>query len=105
MNETLSTKEQNNSNQGHTTLIVNQESNGIGMAGFVLAIISLFLGWIPVFGWIIWFVGLILSFVGVFKRPKGFAIAGLVISLIGFIFLIFIFAGLALLGGAASLAN
>ena len=105
MNETYPT-EQNNSNQGHTTVIVNQkESNGTGMAGFVLSIMGLFLGWIPVFGWIVWFLGIILSFIGVFKRPKGFAIAGLVISLIGFIFLIFIFAGLALMGGAASLAN
>jgi hypothetical protein len=74
------------------TIIVNQQqpqqSNGIGTAGFVLALITIFLGWIPVLGWILWILGLILSFVGVFKKPKGLAIAGLVISLIGIILII-----------------
>ena len=32
-----------------------------------------------------------LSFAGIFKRPKGMAIAGLVISLIGIIMLVFVF--------------
>jgi hypothetical protein len=44
----------------------------------------------PVFGWILWLLGLILSFVGVFKSPKGLAIAGLVISLLGLILLIMV---------------
>jgi hypothetical protein len=74
------------------TIIVNQQqapiSNGVGTAGFVLALIAVFLGWIPILGWILWFLGLILSFVGIFKQPKGLAIAGLVISLIGLILLI-----------------
>ena len=90
-------------NQKHT-IIVNQqksESNGIGTAGFVLSLIALFLGWIPILGWLLWLLGLILSFVGIFNRPKGLAIAGLVISLIGIILLVFIFAGLAILGSVA----
>ncbi len=73
------------------TIIINQtekKSNGTGTAGFVLALIGLFVSWIPVFGWIIWLLGLILSFVGIFKSPKGMAIAGLIISLIGVIILI-----------------
>jgi hypothetical protein len=80
------------------TIIVNQQqpkSNGVGTAGFVLALITVFLGWIPVLGWILWVLGLVLSFVGVFKEPKGLAIAGLVISLIGLI-LILIIGGLIL---------
>lgn len=84
--------------QGNTVIINQQEkskSNGVGTAGFVLALIALFLGWIPVLGWIIWLLGLILSFVGIFKKPKGLSIAGLVISLIGFILLLVIFAGFA----------
>lgn len=64
------------------------QSNGIGIAGFVLAVLALFLGWVPFFGWIIWLLGLILSFVGIFRTPKGLAIAGLVISLIGLIIFI-----------------
>ena len=103
MSEITKPNEQNNDNQGQT-IIVNQqksESNGTGTAGFVLALIALFLGWIPILGWTLWILGLILSFVGVFKNPKGLAIAGLVISVIGIILMIFVFAGLALLGSAA----
>ena len=66
----------------------------------VLALIALFLGWVPVLGWILWLLGLILSFIGVFKKPKGLAIAGLVISLIGIIVLIVISAGV--LGGVSN---
>lgn len=74
------------------TVIIQQpeakKSNGIGTAGFVLAIIAIFLSWVPTVGWILWVLGLIFSFVGVFKEPKGLSIAGLVISCLGFIFLI-----------------
>ncbi len=94
---------QNPQSQSGQTIIINQtdrKSNGIGTAGLVLAIIALFLGWVPVLGWVLWLLGLIFSFVGVFKTPKGLAIAGLVISLIGIILLITVFG--ALLGGAAA---
>ena len=104
MSEITKPNELKNDNQGQT-IIVNQqksESNGTGTAGFVLALIALFLGWIPILGWILWILGLILSFVGIFKKPKGLEIAGLVISLIGLILLVFIFAGLAAIGAAAS---
>jgi len=99
MSEELQTKEQNSS--GQTIIIQQQEkkSNSVGTAGFVLALIALFLGWVPILGWIIWLLGLILSFVGVFKKPKGMAIAGLVISLIGIILLLTVFG--ALLGATA----
>jgi len=88
---------QNESGTAGQTIIVNQvekKSNGTGTAGFVLALIALFLGWVPVLGWILWLLGLILSFAGVFKEPKGLAIAGLVISLIGIILLIVVFGSL-----------
>lgn len=71
------------------------KSNGFGVAGFVLALIAIFLGWVPIVGWIIWFVGLVLSFVGVFRKPRGLAIAGLIISLIDLILLLVVFAGIA----------
>lgn len=104
MTEITRPNEMRNDNQGQTIIINQQkkESNGIGTAGFVLALISLFIGWIPVLGWIAWLLGLILSFVGIFKNPRGLAIAGLVISLVGIILLIFISAGLAILGSAGS---
>lgn len=90
-------KLENPQNQSGQTIIVNQiekKTNGIGTAGFVLALIAIFLGWIPVLGWIIWLLGLIFSFAGVFKQPKGLSIAGLVISLIGLILLLVVFASI-----------
>ncbi|MDR0710757.1 MAG: hypothetical protein LBF67_00200 [Prevotellaceae bacterium] len=89
--------EQQSSAQGvqGQTIIINQpsqKSNGVGVAGFVCSLLTLFLGWIPVFGWILWALGLIFSFIGVFKNPKGLAIAGLIISLIGIILLTVVFA-------------
>jgi hypothetical protein len=81
------------------TFIINQseakKTNGIGTAGFVLAIIALFLSWVPVLGWILWALGLILSFVGIFRQPKGLSIAGLVISCIALIVLIVVVGAIA----------
>ena len=94
MAEEVKSNEQNTSGQ---TVIINQpekQSNGIGTAGFVLALIGLFLGWIPILGWIVWALGFIFSFIGVFKTPRGLAIAGLAISLIGIILLLVVFAGI-----------
>ena len=65
-----------------------RKSNGLGVAGFILAIIGLFLGWIPVIGWVIWFLGLLFSFIGIFKAPRGLAIAGLIISLLGLLVIV-----------------
>lgn len=72
-------------------IIINQperRGNGLGTAGFVLALLGIVLCWIPVFGWILWILGLIFSAVGVFRQPRGLAIAGLVLSLLGLITLI-----------------
>jgi len=62
-----------------------QPYNGVGTAGFVLALIGLFIFWIPVIGWILPVLGVILSFVGLFFKPKGLAIAGFIISLISIV--------------------
>lgn len=80
-------------------------TNGMGIAGFVLALIAIFIGWIPFLGWVVWFLGLLFSFIGVFKKPRGLAIAGLVISLIGIILLIVFFAGVLGLAGVSSVVN
>ena len=87
---------------GQTINIHQQEnkSNGIGTAGFVLSLIGLFFGWIPILGWVIWFLGGALSFAGLFKNPKGLAIGGLVISLISVIVLVFFAAALGLAAAA-----
>ncbi|MFV0564492.1 MAG: hypothetical protein ACK5NB_01530 [Flavobacteriaceae bacterium] len=101
--------EENNKNSEPITVINNIENqqNGIGLAGFIIALVTLVIGWIPLIGcfsWVTWLLGLILSIIGVFKKPRGFAIAGIVISFIGIIVLIIIAAGFLTLGalGAAS---
>lgn len=74
--------------------------NGVGTTGFVFSIIGLVLGWLPYVGWALWFVGFLLSFIGVFRRPRGLAIAGLILSFVDLIVIIYIVAivGAALLG-------
>jgi len=90
------TEQQTSPNQ---TFIIQQpeakKSNGIGTAGFVLSIIALFLSWVPVLGWILWILGLIFSFIGIFRQPKGLSIAGLVISCIALIVLIVVVGAIA----------
>ena len=81
-----------------TTVIVNQmekKSNGVGTAGFVLALCGIFFSWIPGFNWILWALGFIFSFVGIFRKPRGLAIAGLVISCLDLIILIALIGALA----------
>jgi hypothetical protein len=99
----MSLEYQNPHSQFGQTVVINQterKSNGIGTAGFILALIAIFLGWVPVLGWILWLLGLIFSFVGVFKTPKSLAIAGLIFSLVGIIFLIAVFG--VIVGGATA---
>ncbi|AEB06417.1 hypothetical protein Corgl_0295 [Coriobacterium glomerans PW2] len=81
--------------QGPQTTINVQTSaaattNSLGTAGFVLSLIALFLSWIPVIGWVLWLLGAVLSVIGIFKIPRGLAIAGTVISFIDIIFLLMI---------------
>ncbi|GGW47098.1 hypothetical protein [Arenibacter certesii] len=97
MNEVNPNSDQNPQGQ---TIIVNQRSktNGIGTAGFILSIIALVAGCLPIIGWTVWFLGLLFSFIGIFSRPRGLAIAGLVISLIGFVLFLFVFSTLAIFG-------
>lgn len=81
-----------------------RRSNGIGTAGFVITLVNMLLGFIPVVNFlcfILWPLGLILSIIGMLKSPRGLAIAGFVLSLLGVIVVLFFFmlgAGAALLG-------
>ncbi len=74
----------------------NQESNGLGIAGFVVSLVGIgSCGLISP-------VGLILSMMAMKREPKGLAIAGLVLGVIGSLWLIPLFA-LGLLGGILAL--
>lgn len=87
-------------------IIINQppvKKNGIGTAGFILALLSLVLCWTPVLGFILWLLGTIFSVIGLFKAPRGLAIAGTVISFLGIIALILFFGAVIGLSTIASM--
>lgn len=75
------------------------QKNGMGTAGFVLALLGLIFCWVPVLDWILWILGLIFSIIGVCRKPKGLAIAGLIISCL-YIVLVTVVIG-AIFGAAA----
>ena len=81
------------------TIIINQQerrsTNGLRTAGFILALLGLIFNWVPGLGWVLWALGLIFSFVGIFRTPRGLAIAGLVISCIALIVLIILVSAIA----------
>ena len=74
----------------YTTAAVREtkQKNGIGLTGFILSLVCLFTSWAPGLNMVMWILGLVVSAVGVFRKPKGFAIAGLVISMISILIII-----------------
>ena len=79
------------------------DKNGIGIAGFVLSIIAVFSSTVPVARWIVWILGFIFSIVGMTKKPRGWGVAGFIISIFGLLMVLFL-AGvlIALIGGILS---
>ena len=73
-----------------------RQSNGIGLAGFIVSIVGLVLTC-----GVLCPIGLILSLVGLRKQPKGFAIAGTVIGALGSVF--FALVGATLVAGYVGL--
>lgn len=85
------------STQNSSTTVIVQgggRSNGMGTAGFVFALLAFFVCWVPVVDIIVWFLGALFSFIGLFKAPRGLAIAGFIISFIGIIILVTFFGAL-----------
>ena len=64
-------------------------TNGVGIAGMVFGILSYIFCWVPVFGLILGLIGVILSGVGLSRKDRyrlnGFAIAGLILSIIAMV--------------------
>lgn len=85
------------------TIIINQNESGdknkYATSGFTLSLVALFLSWVPVLGWVLWVFGLVFSIVGLFKKPRSLAIAGIIIS---FFWLIVLFFVLGAIGAALS---
>jgi hypothetical protein len=68
-----------------------EQTKGFGIAGFVLAVLAVFLGWIPIFGWILWILGLVFSSIGLAKKHIGFAATGFFLSVCSLILIIEIY--------------
>lgn len=66
-----------------------KEYNGIGITGFVLSIVSVVVSFTSLFSVIFWILGIIFSIMGLFQKPKGYAIAGTIISAVsGLLFIL-----------------
>ena len=74
------------------TIFSQQQENVLGIIGFVLSLIPFTYGG----GILLWSIALVLSFIALFKRPRGFAIAGFVISLVCLAFYLLALFGIAL---------
>lgn len=63
------------------TIIINQQerrsTNGLGTAGFILALLGLIFNWVPGLGWVLWALGLIFSFVEFSELPAAWRSPGL----------------------------
>lgn len=79
-------------------VVEQKKGNGMGVAGFVLALLGLIFCWVPILDWILWILGLIFSIVGMFKPKKGLAIAGLIISCL-YLIVIFVVVGAVMASG------
>lgn len=72
-------------------VVQSPQKNSLGTAGFALSLVALVVGWFPVVGWIVWFLGAIFSTIGIFRKPRGLAIAGACISFFWLIIFVLIF--------------
>ncbi|HQY88157.1 MAG TPA: DUF4190 domain-containing protein, partial [Tepidisphaeraceae bacterium] len=81
---------------GQTNVYITpQPTNGLGIAGFITSLVGL------VSCGILSPIGFLLSLFGMFKRPRGFAIAGVVLGALGSFFMVFF--GLAIVAGLVGL--
>lgn len=56
------------------------QKNTMGLVGMIIGIVALVFCWVPIFNWLLALAGLVFSIVGLFKQPKGMAIAGVICS-------------------------
>ncbi len=74
------------------------QTSGLAIASLIFGILSLIIGWIPVFGWLIFVLAIVLGFIALrkIKQDKsltgsGLAIAGIVLGFISFVIFILFF--------------
>ena len=75
-----------------------KKTSGFAITSLILGIISLFLGWIPLLGWIMIVLSILFGIIALFKisknntlQGKGLAIAGIILGAISLIIVIFFF--------------
>jgi len=54
----------------------------MGVIGFVLSVVSLMFGWIPFVRVPMWILAVVFSAIGLNKKPRGLAVAGLVVAVV-----------------------
>jgi hypothetical protein len=89
-----------NATQDARPVAPSPSENGLGIAGFILSLIGL------VSCGLLSPLGLVFSFAGMFRRPRGLAIAGLVLGLVGclWVVIVVVVIGLAAIVSCASVA-
>jgi len=71
------------------------ETNKLGTAGLIFALVALFLSCSTTLGWLCRITAVILSIAGLSKKPNGTAVAGLTISLVNSAIILFLYASIA----------
>lgn len=75
--------EHSNSEQLGNTQIA--KKNKIGLIGLIVAIAAIAFIWIPSMFEFLWLAGLILSLIGLFRKPRKMAVIGIITSLVGLV--------------------
>ncbi len=80
--ETINNSPATDQNNGQTIIIKQEvpQKNGVGIAGFVMSITGLILCWVPIIKWLLLVPAFLLSFIGMFKKPRTLAVIGTIIS-------------------------
>lgn len=75
-----------------TIVVIHEEpkssSNPLATTGMILAIVALFIGWLPIIGQITWLLGVIFSIIGLFSKPRTKGWIGLAFSFASLILII-----------------
>jgi hypothetical protein len=81
-------------------IIIQKRKNGLGIAGFILALIGLVICWVPILNivsLVLCGLGFLLAFIGLFlkNRKKGLAVVGVLFGIAGCVIFYLVYAGLA----------
>ena len=77
------------------------QGNPMGTAGFILSLVMLLFWWTPYAGFLLWVLAVVFSAVGLNRKPRGLAIAGLIIAVA--VPLLLVFLCVAIIGSFAAI--